>query len=84
MNIRNAKNISPVTSENGEIIYELFGNSAGGSHVQSDSSTRAKYALIGSSVAWQVEQPGRLVRSGSVDGSSFTSSATNCRHWNTL
>jgi mannose-6-phosphate isomerase-like protein (cupin superfamily) len=35
MNIRNAKSISPVASEHGEIIYELFGNSAGGSRAHS-------------------------------------------------
>ncbi len=35
MNIRNAKNISPVTSEHSEMIYELFGNSAGGSRAHS-------------------------------------------------
>jgi mannose-6-phosphate isomerase-like protein (cupin superfamily) len=35
MNIRNAKNISPTISEHGEIIYELFGSSAGGSEAHS-------------------------------------------------
>jgi mannose-6-phosphate isomerase-like protein (cupin superfamily) len=35
MNIHNAKSISPVTSEHGEIIYELFGSSAGGSQAHS-------------------------------------------------
>jgi mannose-6-phosphate isomerase-like protein (cupin superfamily) len=35
MNVRNAKTISPVTSEHGEIIYELFGSSAGGSQAHS-------------------------------------------------
>ncbi len=29
MNIRNPNNIAPVTSEHGEIIYEMFGTAPG-------------------------------------------------------
>lgn len=35
MNIRNANTIPPVDSGHGEIIYELFGTSAGGSRAHS-------------------------------------------------
>ncbi len=35
MNIRNPKQIAPVASEHGEIIYEMFGTSAGGSQAHS-------------------------------------------------
>jgi mannose-6-phosphate isomerase-like protein (cupin superfamily) len=35
MNVRNPRTIPPVKSEHGEIICELFGNSAGGSQAHS-------------------------------------------------